>query len=116
MTTHDENSAIIQEMLAEVKENRRTLRGYNGDAGLVAKVINIESALNTMMNNHLPHMQADLMNEIGLLRKDIERQLSSLNEEKFSVRTFMKKNLAPMTTNVLTSVVIAWILIQLALK
>ncbi len=60
MCEHD----VLLQQIKEVKdcseENHRTLRGHDGEVGLVAKVDAIDTSIANLKTNDLPHMEERL--------------------------------------------------------
>lgn len=63
----------IREVFDLAKQNQRTLRGSNGDKGLVTQVETIAKSVEAIVNTHLPTMKKELLAEI---QKDREKNVT----------------------------------------
>lgn len=59
--------AEIDEIKKSVAQNNRALRGSNGDPGLVAEVRELSHNFDRLVENDLPHMKDDILDEIKKL-------------------------------------------------
>jgi hypothetical protein len=64
----DERTGVITAAIADLKsvteENRRTLRGHNGDAGLLERVRLVEVIMTRLVDEALPEMEKRIMTEL----------------------------------------------------
>jgi hypothetical protein len=65
MTIDNDALAVQIEDLKQCAEgNRRALRGYDGEIGLVGKVAGLETSIFTLKTSDLPHMEGRIMTAI----------------------------------------------------
>lgn len=95
MCKHD----VLLEQIKEVKncaeENHRTLRGFDGDIGLVGKVDGIDKSITNLKDNDLPHMESRIMLAI-----------KTQGDKNITWPSLLKGLAAPVTIAVIISVVI----------
>lgn len=95
-------TGILDSTREQISSIERTLRGHNGDIGLVAKVDSLAEKLEALVEKHLPKMIADLT---ASRRSDFERfaannelELLRMTQESIKQRSELKEDIAEQTT------------------
>ena len=78
-----------------VTSNNRALRGYDDQPGLVALVITLSDKVEKIINNDLPHLKADVMDEV-----------EELHEKTVTWPGLGKGFLGPIFVSVITAIVV----------
>jgi hypothetical protein len=98
-----------------VTECVRVLRGHNGEPGFVARVISLEKSLEELKTEDLPDLKQSILDEIGRLRKDIERDIQDKTKYVLPWTKVISGFVFPVFLSVFSSVVMVWLLVKLGL-